>query len=681
MRKWSAAVAFAVAGIVGAIGAGPAVSATPKPFYAVQREYVKVPAGVMPWDPSWSPDGTHILFQDDNGGYEWIANADGTGVHCLTCGMSDHPAIVGGFSYIFPDNRRMFLANELGDSVYILDCTPDLFDCRSHAWLPVDLSGDATTNEPNFGRRTYHLAPDGVHVGYTITRPDGLVMMVAALQREAAGYKLVDYHVVNPPGPSGPLDTNPDGWANGGSLDELKAFADGGRKIVILAEPDGIPQQEEVDLATGQVTQLTAYPDWNEDGAISPDGDSLLTESWRTENRLTALGLMPLARSFINLSQAIESIYYVSSRQGFACDLQPWLLPAGGDQGGTLVGQPLNPYGGGATIPANDLEGQQVWSPDSTRVLLQGRSLLPPPAGANSYLDQKGPAPNELMIAHILRPPTAPIVPVRTQVGSWAPTPQRYQSSFDMPGTHVVNGKYSGTAVVTIGGNIGGGDFSVVYHDYSDDGRYFLNGTQTTQGSVLATVAITDGLTATDATGIQVGYLDANLQFSQIEPAPTPPSGQSGVSMSGTVSSSWLGQSATGLPMVGPCPQTMPRASALELTPRVRVARHAALVTVSVSSDVYGDTRPVQGATVVLAGRSATTDAAGVSTLRIPLRATRRGRHPVTVAVASTAGDTFLPAWSTLVLPAVPGSDTGPRRRALHGARPPRRRGVSSRHR
>ena len=117
MRKWSAAVAFAVAGIVGAIGAGPAVSATPKPFYAVQREYVKVPAGVMPWDPSWSPDGTHILFQDDNGGYEWIANADGTGVHCLTCGMSDHPAIVGGFSYIFPGNRRMFLANELGDSV------------------------------------------------------------------------------------------------------------------------------------------------------------------------------------------------------------------------------------------------------------------------------------------------------------------------------------------------------------------------------------------------------------------------------------------------------------------------------------------------------------------------------------------------------------------------------------
>jgi hypothetical protein len=61
-------------------------------------------------------------------------------------------------------------------------------------------------------------------------------------------------------------------------------------------------------------------------------------------------------------------IYYVSSRPGFACDLQPWLLPATGDRSGALVGQPLNPYGGGQTIAGNDLEGQQVWSPDSTRV-------------------------------------------------------------------------------------------------------------------------------------------------------------------------------------------------------------------------------------------------------------------------------------------------------------------------
>ncbi len=546
-------------------------------------------------------------------------------------------------SYVFPDNKRMLLANELGDSVYILQCAPTLFECRSHRWLPVDLSGDGTGGEPNLGRRTYHLAPDGVHVGYTITRPDGLVMMVAALQREATNYKLVDYRVINPTGPASPHDTNPDRWAHGGSLDELKSFADGGRKAIILAEPEGIPQQEEVDLATGKVTQLTAYPDWDEDGAISPDGSSLLTESWRTQHRLTALGLMPLARSFINLSQAIVAIYYVSSREGFACDLEPWLLPSGGDRGGTLIGQPLNPYGGGSTIPANDLEGQQVWSPDSTRVLLQGRSLLPPPANASSYLDQKGPAPSELMIAHILRPPTRPIPAVRTRVGTWAPTPQQYRSSFDMPGTHAVYGKHSGTAMITIDGNIAAGEFSVVYHDYSDDGKYFLNGTQTTHGSVEATVAITDNLTATNAAGRPVGYLNANLQFSQIEPPPTSASGQSGVAMAGTVSSSWMGHTASGLPTVGACARTMPRAPRIELSPRVRTRGRIAIVTARVSSDIDGDIRPVEGATIKAAGRSATTNRMGIAMLRIPVGG--HGRRAA-IRLTASAGNTFVPAES-----------------------------------
>jgi hypothetical protein len=622
-------------------GVTSAAVASPTPFYAVRREYIRVPAGVMPWDPSWSPDGRHILFQDDHRGREWIANADGSGVRCLTCRMADHPAIVGGFSYVFPDNRRMLLANELGDLVYVLECAPDLFHCRSHRWMAVDLSGDATASEPDFGRRTYHLAPDGVHLAYTITRPDGLVMLVAALLRTPAGYKLADYHVVNPTGPAGPLDTNPDGWANGGSLDEFKSFADGGRSAIILAEPGGlVPQQEKVDLATGRVTPLTAYPDWNEDGAVAPDGRSLLTESWRTEHRLTALGLMPLARPFISLGAPIVAIYYVSSRPGFACDLQPWLLPAGGDRGGTLVGQPLNPYAGGATIAGNDLEGQQVWSPDSTRVLLQGRSLRPPPAGANPYLLQKGPAPSELIIAHILRRPARPLRPVRTRVGSWAPTPQQYRSTFDLPGTHVVHGRVSGTAVITIGGTLVGGHFSVVYQHYSDDGTHFLDGTQTIDGSVQSTTVITDALTATDAGGRQIGDLHANLTFRQIQPAP--PAGDPGVTFSGTVSSSWYGRSASGLPRVGACPATMPRAPRLLLSTSVRATRRGHIVTVRVRADIAGDRRPVQGATVRLGSHTVITGRAGVAVFPVP--GTRSAR------ITAAAGNAFRPASATLSL-------------------------------
>ncbi len=634
MRKLGlVALVVAVMGLLGAI-ASSASFASVMPFYAVQRTYAPVPAGVMPWDPSWAPDGRHILFQDSHRGYEWVANANGTGVRCLTCAMPDHPAIIGGFSYVFPGNKRMLLANELGDSVYVLECAPTLFQCRSHRWLPVDLSGDTAAGEPDLGRRTYHLAPDGIHLAYSITRPDGLVMMIARLTRTSSDYKLTDYHVVNPVGPRSPSDQNPDHWANGGSLDEFKSFADGGRSAIILSETNGlVPQQEKVNLATGKVTQLTAYPDWNEDGALAPDGKSLLTESWRTEHRLTALGLMPLGRPFITLGAPIFAIYYVSSRPGFACDLQPWLLPPRGDRGGSLVGQPLNPYGGGQTIAGNDLEGQQVWSPDSTRVLLQGRSLGALPAGANDYLKQKGPAPSELIVAHIRRAPTRPIPTVVTRVGSWAPTPQKYRSSFDLPGVHTVKGHGGGTAVITIAGNIIAGHFAVSYHHYSDDGKRFLTGTQTIDGSVESSTTIADDLTATDARGKQIGARHTNLTFRQI--TPPPPSGDPGVSFSGTVSASWLGKSASGIPRVGACPSTMPRRPRLRATVETRRHGHAIVVSVRVSADIAGDTRPVQGAAVALGTRTRHTSRRGIA--RFVLRP-RTGRR---VHVSISAGNTF----------------------------------------
>ncbi len=305
----------------------------------------------------------------------------------------------------------------------------------------------------------------------------------------------------------------------------------------------------------------------------------------------------------------------MSSPQGFACDLQPWLLPAGGDRDGALVGQPLNPYGGGASIPANDLEGQQVWSPDSTRVLLQGRLLKPAPAGSNFYEVQKGPAPSELIVAHILRPPTRPLRPVRTVVGSWAPSPQAYRSSFDMPGTHTVSGAHGGTAVITIGGTIVAGSFSVVWHDYSVDGRTFLNGTETVSGSVEATTTTVMDLVATNAAGKRVGSLEANFSFTQIRPSP--PATQPGVSKSGTVTATWFGQRASGLPTVGACPSTMPRRPRLTVHSAARVAGGVATLTVRVSSDIAGDRRPVQGATVSVAGARAVTGAAGVAVLRV----------------------------------------------------------------
>jgi hypothetical protein len=485
------------------------VPGTPPPFEAIHRDFVNLPAGVMPWAPNWAPDGVHIVFHDYNNSAEWFADANGGNARCLSCGWADRPAITGTFTYVFPDNRRMLLANELGDAVDVLECAPSLFGCSQHQYLPVDLSADTIPPAQNLGRRTYHLAPDGVHLAYSMVRTDALIMMISELQRTATGYAAVNHRVINPPGPSGPTDFGGDGWTNWGQLYEFKSFADSGRSALIVGEPaDGRVAMLKVDLATGATTRLSGNLDWNEDGGIAPDGSSLVLASWRSMNRLTVFGMLPMARPFFMypLGAAI-AIHYVSSHQGFACDLQPWLLGAEGDRGGALMGQPIDPYRAGNDIAGNNLAGAAFWSPDSTRILVQERQLTPPPAGANPYVAQKGTAPSRLLVARLDRTPTAPPPVVSSAVGAWAPTPAAFQGAYGKPHVATISGAAGGTALVQYGGNIAAGQYSVAYRNFSDDGKDFLSGIELVTGSPVARLEYQPSLTTTDATGAQTGFM------------------------------------------------------------------------------------------------------------------------------------------------------------------------------
>ncbi len=109
-----------------------------------------------------------------NDGTIWTAARTGKGVRCLTCGQSGRPSYEG-FYYPFPDDKRLWLNPTLGatggvdsgqnaDGV-ILECAPSLYDCRTHKYLAVDMSEDRAISGLVIQRRTWHLAPDGVHVG------------------------------------------------------------------------------------------------------------------------------------------------------------------------------------------------------------------------------------------------------------------------------------------------------------------------------------------------------------------------------------------------------------------------------------------------------------------------------------------------------------------------------------
>jgi hypothetical protein len=627
-------IVLALALSVAAAG-GVAQAATP--FYAIDHQPIVTPPGVQPWLPTYTADGRTIVFQSQLDGTTWTVPARGGPARCLTCSFGDRPDIHGGFTYAFPDGRRLLVTHELGgpggvDSgpdadAWVLECAPSILDCATHRYLPIDMSQDKGA-EYIVQRRTWHLAPDGVHLGWSEIRLDGSIMVVGRLERQADRYLATDQKVVNPQGPTGPGDQSAQHWENASQLYELKSFADGGRSILALAEPSMNTDVLKIDLATGHVTRQTANPDWDEDGAISRDGALEVLYSWRTRHRLDALGWVPQPRGFdaMGVAAAIAP-FYVSTWQGFQCDLSPWLLPGTGDDGGRLIGQPLNTYGDGL-VPGNNLSGQQFWSPDSTSVLLQERITQQPPAGVNEHVAQKGLTPERVLVAHIRRAPTRPRPDQATQVGAWASTPVTYRETTDSNQTVVLHGAGGGTATLSYKGTLADGTWATTYAGYSEDGRTFVDGTVSASRTIQGVWTV---LADAHVRGAHTGLLRMDVTISG-------PDAQGLPVKTGTVTAVYDGRSAPDLPPLGPCPAKLPTRSPLSVD--ARPGRGWAVVTVT--ADIAGDRRPVSGAIVRIGGRRALTAADGRAVVRVPGRG--HGRQPVRV----DAGDTFLPGYARL---------------------------------
>ena len=268
-----------------------------------------------------------------------------------------------------------------------------------------------------------------------------------------------------------------------GQLFELKSFADGGRAILAVGEPQENPDVLKIELATGRVTQLTGNLAWDEDGGISPDGSLYALDSARLRPGVQALGWIPQLRPFAAYPLAGAFAVNGADWAGFQCDLSPWLLGARGDDGGRLVGQPLETYSGNLTA-GDQLIGQQMWNPSSTAVLLQETTRQRPPANANPQVAQLGLTPHRLGIAWLPRQPAPkPLSVASSQVGAWAPAPQDYHATIGSGAHGVLRGSDGGTATISFTGNLSQGSWSVTYAHFTEDGRTFLDGTETISGS------------------------------------------------------------------------------------------------------------------------------------------------------------------------------------------------------
>ena len=594
------------------------------PFYAIDQLHFPVPEGVMPRLANWAPKGDLVVFNDLNKGDIWLVDTNKNKTKCVSCSMSDSPKIQNAFTYVLPDYKRIFVAGELGPAVYMVECADTVWTCDKYKWYQVDLSGDIDPASPSIGRRTYHMAPDGAHLGYTNQQLNGLIMIVTELSKNSTHYFGVDYKVVNPsPEPTG-ADSSLQSFLNVAPLYELKTFADSGRSIIFVGSyTEGNLDQFKMDLKTGDVTRITSNPDWDEDGAPSPDNSLHAVASWRTQHRIDTLGLLEPDLPFLSfLPAAALAGYYVST---FQCDLQTWLLQPQGDLPGR-VGQPVAPYLGGNMYTHNNLAGQNIWSPDSNKIILQ-ESFFSAPPGSNEVVVNKLASPNRVTVAKLAKAPGAVPKAETTVVGKWAPKPQGYLGLTAFQGSHTFKGKHGGSVNVTMIGSLSqASKFSVTYDRYSGDGHSFLDGVSTVEGSIQLPMNITSDVRVTDQRGNAIGYKDISINITSITPAPEAWLPQTQMEAETVVS--WGGTTRNTLARVGTCFNTLPQESPLFLA----ITRSSTGIKAVVTADIYGDVRPVQGAVVTIGHQTATTGSDGGAFLRCALNQCRFG------AIVASAG-------------------------------------------
>jgi hypothetical protein len=594
------------------------------PFIPIERQYLPLPEGVAPMFPTFTPDGRDIVFQNHGDSTTWIVRQDGSELLCIDCNFADRPPAQrsGGFVYAFSDGQRLLLTRGLGKrggggsgadaDAWVLECTPSLRDCASHRFLDVDMSADRGPSAI-IHRRFWHLAPDEVHLGWMNVRADGTVMIVARLERQADRYVAVDPRAVNPAGPLDGRDERADRWEAYSQLYELKSFTPDGQGILAVGLPGHNIDVLRIDLASGAVTRLTANPDWDEDSSWSPDQRSFVLNSWRTRQRFDAFSWVPEIRGFNGLLLgAALATHYVSSWTGFQCNLSPWLLPATGDEGGKPLGQPLDTYGDDLTAAGN-VSGRYVWSPDSTRVLLSEKTRTLPPGVQ---------IPNRIAVARLLREPTTAAPAATTVVGDWAPPAAEYAGPHAMERTIVVRGDSGGTATIRYSGSLGqNAATSILFDRFTDDGHSFVDGPMDIS-SVTGRWTLTADVVVS---GEHRGHLEMDLKFdNSAKPVPL---------KEGTLRAVYDGKVAPPIPELGPCYDKLPKPSPL----RLDASRKGNQLRATVTADVYGDVRPVSGATVRVGEVSARTNAVGVATIDL-------GDRGGVFTVTAEAGDTFLPA-------------------------------------
>lgn len=628
-------------------GTPPSESPAPFAFQPITLEKMEFPPGfgnaLGEGGAIFLPDGIHILATSSRDGVPHLirGNVETGETECVTCTATTDGEPFSGLRIAnpFPDGKRLFL----GLINQIFECYPSLVDCQTYKIFPFEIA--PADNPFTLVQGTSpKLAPDGEHVGYSSIRLDGIQeMVVARLVREGDKYVAIDPRVINPIGPASLDDTDIEHWSLGSALYELKTFTRGGAAVTYVQVGGANafnPDTWEVDLKTGARTRLTAHPDWDEDLALSPDGQLLSQWSSRGYDMFTWTGSLLPFRSFIDAGLTADLASRMINTPGnLYCAGPHWLMPPTGDNGGSLSGQPIIDLIHDNVRVNVNVMGSPSWSPKSNRLAL---ALTSAPGGGVYYEN----APDYLVFAHLTaKQPTDRLPIVSSEVGDWAITPAEYKTTFSHSGTVTLDGPGGGTVTLTLEPSLGvlEGAWSQAFDNYSEDGETFLNGRMQIVRRSLTGIPFGPGETVYKAelimSGANHGYLSADITFTKV---PT-------ITSEGSVEVSYNGTTVMGPPdwiddPSGYCPEQQ-TPSLPQLEADIRKLDNNGNYEVEVTASVAGmgldqtevSTSPVRHALISGDGIEVHTDVYGIAKLKAADG----------IRLDITAGDTLKPTTIT----------------------------------
>lgn len=455
----------------------PKLPAPPKPEpFTVTT--IPLPANVIESDLiNYLPDGKHIIMEIHTAGKKKsdlaVMNEDGSGFKCLTCDLKEE--IGGEMTVPLPDGKRVYTPTG------ILECTPSIVNCKEAKILP--LLYPEIPNAKIVMRIATNMSPNGIHVASGLVTSRGYLVVVSELTRvsdeKGERYELQNAKVIASSSQQADFASFRPKNDGGG---EVKSFAEGGRYLINLSVFESSNfDLAKIDLVTGEVSRLTKHFSYDEGTYPSPDGDWVIFQTHRHTTRMDAFGLVP--RPLIAGMPQVAGVAYQRNAEFEENIYKPRRF-----YGLTMVDK----YGDRARLPEEGYTGLNLMTAKDNVTLYNhlGNFAWHPSSTRGIFWEQKDPktvSEGELtgrlrMLKFTSRKPTKPLAFVKPEM-KWATNLKDFKwLTTTYPEQGILKGKVSGYAEISTSKPEQGSKIAsrriIKYVDFTDDGIYILNGTE-----------------------------------------------------------------------------------------------------------------------------------------------------------------------------------------------------------